>query len=171
MTSSFNVRPAEPGDIGAIGRLGALLVAEHHDFDPRRFLAPRPDMAELYGRFLGSQMEQPDKLVLVAELDGAVAGYAYAGVEGNDYMALRGPAGVIYDLVVDPDHRRQGIGSALLDAAQAALAERGEPRAVLSTAERNAGAQRMFEKAGFRRTMIEMTRELTGESPDSGASG
>jgi len=31
---------------------------------------------------------------------------------------------------------------------------------VLSTAERNAPAQRLFASAGFRRTMIEMTREL-----------
>ncbi len=114
----MTVRPAEPADLTAVGRLGAMLVTEHHEFDPKRFLAPRPDMAELYGRFLGSQSEQPDKLVLVAERDGAVVGYAYAGVEGNDYMALRGPAGVIYDLVVDPDHRRQGIGTALLDAVQ-----------------------------------------------------
>ena len=128
-------------------------------------------MAELYGRFLGSQSEQPDKLVLVAERDGAVVGYAYAGAEGNDYMALRGPAGVIYDLVVDPAHRRQGIGTALLDATQSALAARGEPRAVLSTAERNAGAQRMFEKAGFRRTMIEMTRELADGCETPGSKG
>ena len=168
MTVPISVRPFQPADMAAVGRLGEMLVTEHHDFDPKRFIAPRPDMAELYGRFLGSQSEQPDKLVLVAERDGAVVGYAYAGVEGNDYMALRGAAGVIYDLVVDPDHRRRGIGSALLEAAQAVLAERGEPRAVLSTAERNAGAQRMFEKAGFRRTMIEMTRELAGETPNSG---
>ena len=169
MTAPVSVRPFQPADMAAVGRLGEMLVTEHHDFDPKRFIAPRPDMAELYGRFLGSQSEHPGKLVLVAERDGAVVGYAYAGVEGNDYMALRGPAGVIYDLVVDPDHRRQGIGGALLEAAQAALAERGEPRAVLSTAERNVGAQRMFEKAGFRRTMIEMTRELTddGETPGS----
>jgi ribosomal protein S18 acetylase RimI-like enzyme len=149
--------------MAAVGRLGAMLVAEHHDFDPLRFLAPRPDMAEVYGNFLASQSERPDKLVLVAERGGEVVGYAYAGVEGNDYMALRGPAGVIYDLVVAPAHRRQGIGTALLDAAQAALTARGEPRAVLSTAERNIGAQQMFEKAGFRRTMIEMTRELTDD--------
>jgi ribosomal protein S18 acetylase RimI-like enzyme len=169
MTSSVTVRPAELADLGAVGRLGALLVTEHHEFDPRRFLAPRPDLAELYGGFLGAEMEKTDKLVLVAELDGAVVGYAYAGVEGNDYMALRGPAGVIYDLVVDRDHRRQRIGTALLDAAQAALAARGEPQVVLSTADRNAAAQQMFEKAGFRRTMIEMTREVGGDGPDSGA--
>jgi RimJ/RimL family protein N-acetyltransferase len=31
---------------------------------------------------------------------------------------------------------------------------------MLWTAERNAGAQRLFERLGFRRTMIEMTREV-----------
>jgi ribosomal protein S18 acetylase RimI-like enzyme len=36
------------------------------------------------------------------------------------------------------------------------------PRIVLSSAERNEGAQRFFTRMGFRRTMIEMTRELDG---------
>jgi ribosomal protein S18 acetylase RimI-like enzyme len=89
-----------------------------------------------------------------------VIGYTYAGVEGNDYMALRGPAGVFYDIVVDPAHRQQGVGRMLLDATLKALKARGAPRVVLSTAERNAPAQRLFDGAGFRRTMIEMTREL-----------
>ena len=89
-----------------------------------------------------------------------MVGYTYAGVEGNDYMALRGPAGVLYDIVVDPAHRGQGVGRMLLDATLEALKARGAPRVVLSTAERNASAQRLFDRAGFRRTMIEMTREL-----------
>jgi ribosomal protein S18 acetylase RimI-like enzyme len=48
----------------------------------------------------------------------------------------------------------------LLDAALAFLKSRGAPRVVLETAERNEAAQRLFASAGFRRTMIEMTREL-----------
>jgi len=89
-----------------------------------------------------------------------VIGYTYAGVEGNDYMSLRGPAGVLYDIVVDPAHRGQGVGRTLLDATLEALKSRGAPQVVLSTAERNPSAQRLFARAGFRRTMIEMTREL-----------
>ena len=34
------------------------------------------------------------------------------------------------------------------------------PRVVLGTAEKNVGAQRLFERSQFRRTMVEMTREL-----------
>ena len=154
------IRPAAPADESALGRLGAMLVQEHFEFDPLRFLAPRPDMAKSYGHFLVSHLGGRDRAVLVAEQSGAVIGYVFFGLEGFDYMALRGPAGAIYDLVVDPDYRRQGVGKVLLDAALAELARRGAPRAVLSTADKNHGAHQLFEREGFRRTMIEMTREL-----------
>jgi ribosomal protein S18 acetylase RimI-like enzyme len=48
----------------------------------------------------------------------------------------------------------------LLDATLDALKAKDAPRVLLSTAEKNPSAQRLFERAGFRRTMIEMTREL-----------
>jgi ribosomal protein S18 acetylase RimI-like enzyme len=154
------IRRATPADITVIGRLGALLVSAHHDFDPKRFIPATPRTAQGYGSFLGSQLEEPDIIVLVAEQNAEVIGYTYAGVEGYDYMSLRGPAGVMYDIVVDPAHRGRGVGRMLLDATLDALKSRGVPRVLLSTAEQNTTAQRLFDHAGFRRTMIEMTREL-----------
>jgi ribosomal protein S18 acetylase RimI-like enzyme len=159
MTNQFTVRPAAPADFPAIGRLGAFLVRTHHDLDSKRFIAATPQTERGYATFLGTQLAEPDVVILAAEQDGAVIGYAYAGVEGRDCMSLRGPAGVLHDIVVDPAHRGQGIGRMLLDATLAALEARGAPRVVLWTAERNEGAQRLFERAGFRRTMLEMTRE------------
>ena len=143
-----------------VGKLGALLVRTHHEFDPQRFIAATSRTEQGYGSYLGTQLEDATVVVLVAELYGAVIGYTYAGMEGHDWMALRGPAGALYDIVVDPAHRGHGIGRQLLDATVAELKERGAPRVVLSTAERNATAQHLFDRAGFRRTMIEMTREL-----------
>lgn len=143
-----------------MGRLGAMLVTEHHQFDPRRFIAPIAQLADRYGQFLVSQIDRKERVVLVAERGSAVLGYAYAGIEGNDYMALRGPAGVLYDLVVDEAHRREGIGSALMEMTLARLEKLGAPRVLLFTAQKNQVAQALFERAGFRRTMIEMTREL-----------
>lgn len=154
------VRQAQPGDLAAIGRLGALLVRMHHDFDSERFIAAPSRTEEGYSSFLGTQLDKPNIIVLVAELDDEVIGYTYAGLEGKDYMSLRGPAGVLYDMVVDPAHWRHGVGRLLLDATLNALKAKGAPRVLLSTAEKNASAQRLFERAGFRRTMIEMTREL-----------
>ena len=98
------VRRATPADLPGVGRLGALLIKEHYDFDPRRFLAARPGTPEGYASFMGTQLENPDAAVLVADDGGDVIGYAYAAVEGYDYMALRGPAGVLHDIIVAPKH-------------------------------------------------------------------
>ncbi|HET7187107.1 MAG TPA: GNAT family N-acetyltransferase [Gemmatimonadaceae bacterium] len=162
MTSPVVIRPATRADLAAIGRLGALLVRLHHDFDPQRFIPATPRTEQGYASFLGTQLEVADVIVLVAERDDEVLGYSYAGLEGFDYMALRAPAGALYDIVVDPAHSGHGVGRMLLDATLAALADRGAPRVVLSTAEQNEPAQRLFARAGFRRTMIEMTRERDG---------
>jgi ribosomal protein S18 acetylase RimI-like enzyme len=157
------IRPAAPADLPALGRLGAVLVRTHYDFDPQRFIAPVPHTEQAYAGFLATQLEKPNVVILVAERGGQVLGYTFAGIEGHDYMALRGPAGALYDIVVDPAERGRGVGRMLLDATLAELKARGAPRVVLSTAERNESAQRLFARAGFRRTMIEMTRELGDE--------
>jgi ribosomal protein S18 acetylase RimI-like enzyme len=154
------IRPATPADLPSIGRLGALLVKTHHEFDPKRFFGVTGRTEQGYGSFIGTQLEQPHIVVLTAVQDTRVIGYTYAGVEGRDWMSLRGPAGVLYDIVVDPERRRYGVGRMLLDATLASLKALGVQQVVLSTAERNASAQRLFASAGFRTTMIEMTREL-----------
>lgn len=160
------IRPAARDDMRAVGRLGALLVRMHHDFDPQRFIAATPGTERGYGSFLSTQLDVPEVIVLVAERHGEVVGYTYAGIEGMDYMSLRGPAGVLYDIVVDPAHRGHGVGRELLHATFAALQRKGAPRVLLSTAEQNEAAQRLFARAGFRRTMIEMTRELGAAGTD-----
>jgi redox-sensitive bicupin YhaK (pirin superfamily)/ribosomal protein S18 acetylase RimI-like enzyme len=139
----------------------------HHEFDARRFLAADERTPAGYASFLSRQLEKPEVAILVAEERGEVIGYAYAAIEGYDYMSLRGPAGVLYDIVVDPEHRGRGVGRLLLDASLRFLRSRGAPRVVLSAAEQNQAAQRLFASSGFRRTMVEMTREL--DEPDVAA--
>ena len=156
----FTIRPATRADAGALGRLGARMVEMHHDFDARRFLAPGAGTARGYGGFLASQILEPAAIVLVAERAAQVIGYAYGTVEGVDYMALRGPAGALHDVIVDAAQRRDGVGRALVLALIAAFTARQVPQVVLSTAARNQAAQAFFAALGFRPTMVEMTREL-----------
>ncbi|MGH9941013.1 MAG: GNAT family N-acetyltransferase [Pyrinomonadaceae bacterium] len=134
------VRRATPADLPWIGRLGALLVEEHYDFDPRRFLTARRRAPADYASFMSAQLEDPDMAVLVADDNGDMLGYAYAAVEGYDYMALRGPAGVLHDVIIDPEYRGRGVGRLLIDATLALFRSRGVPRVVL-TAEQNEAAQ------------------------------
>ena len=159
-TSPLVVRRATNADLPSLGRLGALLVQQHHDFDGRRFLAATNRTAKHYAEFLRSQLDDPDVLVLVAERERGVIGYTFAAMEGYDYKSLRGPAGLLHDILVDPSHRGRGVGQRLLEETLSMLRARGARQIVLSTAERNTAAQRLFARMGFRPTMIEMTREL-----------
>jgi ribosomal protein S18 acetylase RimI-like enzyme len=161
--SGFSVRPAREDDMPAVGRLGAFLLREHHAFDPRRFMAPGPDPEGGYAWFLGTQLAEPDALVLVAESDGgAVAGYLYATVEPRSWRDLRDEAGFVHDVVVDEAFRGRGIATALVEAAASWFTSRKLPRLVLWTATHNPAAQRLFARLGFRQTMVEMTRDLDG---------
>jgi ribosomal protein S18 acetylase RimI-like enzyme len=98
--------------------------------------------------------------VFVAERDGVVVGYVYAGLEPLSWKELRGPAGFIHDIVVDDTARRSGLARQLLHAAVEWLRDHGAPRVMLWTASQNEHAQHLFDSIGFRRTMIEMTLEL-----------
>ena len=154
------VRRATRADGATLGRLGAMLMRTHYTYDPLRFLSPGDSPEEGYTWFLESQLAEADVVVLVAERSGRVVGYVYAGIEPLSWKELRDEAGFIHDIAVDEVARRTGVAGQLLDAAIAWLRDRGMPRVVLWTAEPNAAAQQLFASHGFRRTMVEMTREL-----------
>ena len=160
MSSALAIRRATKQDLPALGVLGALLLRTHHDFDPQRFMAPGADPERGYAWFLGTQLSSDDVAIFVAERDGTVVGYVYAGIEPLSWKELRDEAGYIHDLLVADEARRLGVGEALLDAALAGLRGRGMPRVVVGTAAQNETARRLFERRGFRATMIEMTLEL-----------
>jgi len=162
------IRSATREDLPQIGPLAALLVKTHHEFDPLRFFPATGSTPHHYARFLGSQLDDANAVFLVADSGGRIAGYAYAALEGDDYMALRGPAGVLHDIVVAPPYRGHGVGRLLLNATLDQLTSRGAPRVVLFTAEKNHAAQRLFAQSGFRPTMIEMTRESSYSRAPSG---
>jgi len=147
-------------DLPALGRLGALLLRTHYQFDPLRFMAPGSHPEEGYAWFLGTQLREEDVVVFVAERESSIVGYVYAALEPQSWKELREACGFIHDIVVDESGRRSGVATLLMEAAIGWLRERGAPRVVLGTAQRNDAAQRLFERLGFRRTMIEMTREI-----------
>lgn len=140
--------------------MGALLMRMHHEFDRDRFMAPGPRSEHGYASFLGSQIDQTDALVLIAERESEVVGYLYAAIEGPSWKELRDRAGYIHDILVEEQHRGSAIAATLMKTAFAWMREHQVPRVVLGTAATNARGQRFFARLGFRPTMIEMTKEL-----------
>jgi GNAT superfamily N-acetyltransferase len=158
--SSVAVRRATDADLPAVGELGAQLLRVHYEFDHHRFMRPGAGAEEGYAWFLGTQLTDEDAIVLVAERDGGIVGYLYAAIEPRNWKELRDEAAFVHDILVSEGQRRAGVAEALMAEALAWAHTRGVPRVMLWTASPNAHARRLFERLGFRSTMIEMTREL-----------
>ncbi len=158
-TAPAEIRPARPGDLPALARLGASLARLHHAWDPARFFLPEEPIEHGYAWWLGKELRNRRAVILAAESRGRILGYAYGRMEGRDWNALRDACGVAVDLWVEPGARGAGLGGRLTDALVAALEARGAERVVLSVASRNPAARRLFRKLGFRPTMLEMARE------------
>jgi ribosomal protein S18 acetylase RimI-like enzyme len=152
-------------DLEAVGGLAGQLLRMHHAFDPDRFLRP-VDPERGYSRWFGTQLDEKDVFLLVAEdtSRSAIVGYAYARMEPKSYNELLDACTKLHDIFVDTAARRSGVGEALLREVVRLSTAQGAPRIVLLTATQNEAAQRLFKRFGFRTTMLEMTRENSGGS-------
>jgi len=153
------IRDAEKRDLPAIARLAGLLVRQHHDFDSQRFMLV-PNVERGYAHFFEGELASPETIILAAERDGSVIGYAYARLEARDWNALLDACGVLHDIFVSEGARRGGVARALVDAVRERLRSKGAPRLVLHTASKNVSARHFFAALGFRETMVEFTAEL-----------
>ncbi len=110
------IRPAKPTDIPAITRIYAHAV----DTGTASFELAPPDEVEMARRM--STLLDGGFPYLVAEVDGRIAGYAYAGL----YRERPAYRFTLEDSVyIAPDAQGRGIGSALLPALVEVSAARG----------------------------------------------
>jgi ribosomal protein S18 acetylase RimI-like enzyme len=88
------------------------------------------------------QLRDPD-LFLVAEMDGEIIGAVIGGFDGR--------RGVVYHLAVSPEHRKMGIGDALMAELENRLRAKGCIRMNLLVDSTNDGAMRFYEQHGWDR--------------------
>ncbi|MHA2119359.1 MAG: GNAT family N-acetyltransferase [Candidatus Thorarchaeota archaeon] len=89
----------------------------------------------------------PDEFRKIAVVDGVPAGFLGAFVSESKYKPLTGllgPMGVL------PEYRRRGIGLHLISEVLTTLKEYGCEYAAVGTPALNAGAIKLYEKAGFK---------------------
>ena len=136
------IRPALPGDIGAITRIYADAVRN----GTASFEVEPPDEAEMLRR--QTALLNNGYPYFTAEIESVVAGYAYAG----PYRARPAYKWSVEDSVyVAPNMPRKGIGALLLRALVAASAQRGYRQMIAVIGDSaQIGSIALHERAGFR---------------------
>jgi ribosomal protein S18 acetylase RimI-like enzyme len=104
--------------------------------------------------------------VLVAREDGAIVGFVMFGPEPERYEQDLS-RGVIRNIVVRPEYRNAGIGTDLLAAAEAELAELGFDAVSLSALFDNEAARRFYARAGYEPHRIDLEKSLESDSDKS----
>ncbi len=73
--------------------------------------------------------------------------------------------GVVENIYVEPGRRGEGIGSALLSAAESALRSDGADVVILDVMARNEAARRFYEAHGYRPHRVTMAKEDENDIP------
>ena len=154
------VRPPLPDDAAALAlaHVRAWQTA-YRGLMPQRYLDSLvvEERTESWRRRLSNQGN--DSQLLVGTIDDKVAGFAMFGAARDPES---GEAGELYALNVHPNHWGGGVGSALLSASHAGLAEFGFLDAVLWVVPGNDRARRFYERHGWKVEKRERTIELQG---------
>ena len=138
MDTAFTLRAAEPRDLPQLVRLiGALAEYEHL----AHLLRATPEA-------LGTQLfgPRPAAEAMVAEVDGAVVGFALWFTSFSTFLCR--PGIWLEDLFVLPEHRGRGLGKTMLRRLAALAVERGCGRFEWSVLDWNAPAIRFYEAMG-----------------------
>jgi GNAT superfamily N-acetyltransferase len=166
---SVQIRPGRPGDGQGMARVWLDAGAYYADLDPAHFQLPSSEgLAESFDADLAAKSTSADILRLVGERDGQVAGWLTAHVEQPAASAAHqlvrdlGWARLVVDaLMVEQALWRQGIGTALLAAAESWGRDRGASIVRLSTYAEGPVAVPFYERhLGYERRSILFQKPL-----------
>ncbi len=140
---SVSVRPAEAADLDAC----AALASQRNGGEP-----------DVWRSRLNVERDDPERLLVVAEVDGRIAGHAGAGWLSFDPELADNvkPGWYLTGILVDPAFRRGGVGAALVQARLDWLDTRTDCSWYFATAV-NQASLALHSRFGFR----EVTRKFT----------
>ncbi|WP_172636027.1 GNAT family N-acetyltransferase [Natronobacterium gregoryi] len=151
---TIEIDPATTDEIDAVTELWVRLARDQRQYDSYvRAETNRDRMRETLAAHAASDG------LLVARADGTLAGFASFSVERGT-LDLDATRGTLSNLYVEPAYRDYGIGTALLERAEATLAERDVDVMVLEVMADNELARRFYRDCGYETFRVTMERSL-----------
>jgi len=155
--SDLIIRNASTADHQAISLLCAQVDALHVHSRPDAFQGPPRTRSIAFPR---ERLAEADAAVFVADIGGAVVGFARVklGRPPGDAMYRPRVFAYVEEVVVSSDHRRLGVGRALMHALEGWARERKVDQIELTVWEFNEEARKFYESLGYATSYRRMFR-------------
>ena len=151
------IRDANADDVETLTALTLQIQRLHVAAEAGRFAAPPDDDLT---RWWAGRITAEGWRTLVAELDGHVVGYILVELVARDSSIFTTAVRElhIHHLGIDSHLRRQGVGRALVEAAQQHADRLGATQVTLTTWGFNVAAQEFFASCGYEAYNVRMRR-------------
>ncbi|HEJ9485442.1 MULTISPECIES: GNAT family N-acetyltransferase [Proteus] len=151
------IRKAILSDVEEINTLYTYLFNEMANLQPDRLKPGKQDEAFIINGIKNNKFH-----LLVADLDGKVVGFSMAQIQETPMFncLVQRKYAYIYDIVVDPSVRSQGVGSLLLTAMKEWAKLEKMTHLELSVLAENGAAKRFYEREGLKEVSTVMAIAL-----------
>ena len=154
----MEIRKAKLEDLKEICSMGYQLSLDMSALEPEYFAVAQQREAPMREAIL-----EESKDIFLADLDGKIVGFACVWeceTKAEENYLVPGKFAYLSDLVLLPESRGRGIGGALLDACKNWARQRGISRMKLDSLCKNAVANHLYEREGFRPVVQTMWAKL-----------
>ena len=156
----MEIEPADMEDVDEITEQWLDLAAEQLQYGSHlRVSANRETIRIALARHV------TEGTALLARAEDIVGFVSFEVVDG--VFEERVTRGRIQNLYVAPAWRDRGVGSALLDAAESALADAGADRVAIEAMAANEDARRLYEDRGYEPHRVEYERPIESDTQTS----
>jgi ribosomal protein S18 acetylase RimI-like enzyme len=159
---TVTIRDAVDADLDPLIRLNAQVQRLHAQVYPADFKL-LTDEGEVRD-FLASVMRQTDHTILVAQVDGAVVGYAWFEIQDRPQTPFTWAKKRVFlhHICVDSGHRRLGVGSALITGVEERALAGGIGEVALDMWSLNNPTQSFFKSCGMEIYRLFLRRTVQG---------
>ena len=165
--AGYRIRPATRRDQDLLAEMFRGFLEEQSGWGGMFGIEPgrHPAYTDMFARLLESHAGS-DGLILIAETEtrgdgfASPVGFLMATFATRPGFFRESSRGRIEDAWVRPEHRRAGLGRALVEAALAWARERGAARVILQVARRNEAGRAFWREMGFETFMDVMESDL-----------
>jgi len=122
----------------------------HSNLDNVYYVPNSPELTKKFIAHLEGAINNDAPRILVAEKDNKIVGFITYEIEENDYMDAKiTKYGVIVEMFVDPEYRKQGIATQLMNEVESYFLQEGLSHVEIQLSTSNKPAMRLYEGNGY----------------------